>query len=280
MADISPKGSSVAASIPMSSAPNTKTPPAPTFVQTDAASFSSQASLFKTAYISHGHIDLVAANAGIDDRESPHGRFDLDSEPMEPDLATLDVDLKAVFFGLKLFVHYARKEVRDSLKSTTRSGNEAGRKQKKFIATASIMGLYPFPAQPVYGAAKHGVIGLIRSVGRRFLEEDNIAVNAICPAFVATGLAPPGVVEVVEKKGHLTPMQSIIKAYEALIESEEKAGETVEVSGEELYWRKEVGFSNWGSRWLVDDPDGLWRGSYRRKEAERGEGKADANGTL
>ena len=275
MADISPKGSSIAASIPTSFDTSTTPPPAPTFIQTDVSSFNSQASLFKTAYTSHGHIDLVAANAGIDDRESPHGKFDLDAEPTEPDLATLDVDLKAVFYGLKLFVHYARKEARDCPELT--SGGV--KRQKKFIATASIMGMYPFPAQPMYGSAKHGVIGLVRSVARRFLQEDNIAVNAVCPAFVATGLAPPGVVEAVEKKGHLTPMRSIIRAYEELIESEGKAGETVEVSGEELYWRKEVGFSNWGSRWLVDDPDGLWRGSYRRKEVERGEKEGQANGT-
>ncbi|MCJ1330382.1 hypothetical protein MMC10_007065 [Thelotrema lepadinum] len=279
MADISPTGSSVAASIPTSSpsSPSSPSPP-PTFIQTDVSSFASQATLFKTAYTTSGHIDLVAANAGIDDRESPHGSFPLSADPTEPDLTTLDVDLKAVFYGLKLFVHYVRKEKETHPSANPDHGDVKETRQKKFIPTASIMGLYPFPAQPVYGSAKAGVINLVRSVGSRFLEEDNIAVNAICPAFVATGLAPPGVVAVVEGKGYLTPMSSIIRAYEELIGSDERAGETVEVSGTELYWRKPVGFANWGSRWLADDPDGLWRGSYRKKEVERGEAGEEGTG--
>lgn len=150
--------------------------------------------------------------------------------------------------------------------------------QMNFVATASMMGIYPFPVQPTYAAAKHGVVGLVRSVGKRFLEEDNIAVNAILPVFVATGLAPEGVVEAVEKKGYLTPMSSILRAYDELLAAEDLAGETVEVSGKELYWRKPVGFSNWGSRWFADDPDGLWSRGYGRKEKEKTERGKEVNG--
>jgi 15-hydroxyprostaglandin dehydrogenase (NAD) len=236
----------------------------PIFIHTDVSSWSSQARLFREAFEFAGHIDVVAANAGIDDREDFHAQTDTDAEPVEPNLKTLDVDLTAVFYSLKLTVHYTRKE-----KKTSSSVPNTIR-QKKLIITSSMMGLYPFPVQPTYCAAKHGLIGLVRSVGPRFLTEDNIAVNAILPAFVATGLAPDGLVEMVESKGHLTPMSSILEAYDRYLEEETMAGQTCEVSGKQLYYRLPIGFPNWSSKWLAQDPDGVWTGSYQAKKEENG----------
>ena len=143
MADINPHGPSIASSLPLGF-PST---PTPTYLHTDVASFPAQAALFKTAFAYNGSIDFFAANAGIDDREDVFKEWGSAEEPNAPDLTTLDVDLGAVFGGLKLFVWYARK-----------SGREVGRgRVRKMVVTASMMGIYPFETNPQYCAAKHGV---------------------------------------------------------------------------------------------------------------------------
>ena len=95
-------------------------------------------------------------------------------------------------------------------------------------------------------------------------------MNAILPAFVPTGLAPDGLIEKVEMKGHLTPMSTILKAYDALIDNDDFSGETVEVTLDELHFRKPVEFPNYSQKWLAEDLDGLWLGSYGEKR-EAGE---------
>jgi NAD(P)-dependent dehydrogenase (short-subunit alcohol dehydrogenase family) len=62
----------------------------------------------------------------------------------------------------------------------------------KVVVTSSTAGLYGSSNQPQYGVAKFGCIGLARSMGvNERLLKDNITVNAVCPGFVPTGLAPP-----------------------------------------------------------------------------------------
>ena len=112
-------------------------------------------------------------------------------------------------------------------------------------------------------------MGLVRSVGPTFALED-INVNAILPGFVATGLAPPYITEAVEHAGHLTPMSSILKAYDSFIETcgDALAGETVEVSGSQLYWRKPVNYANDSQKFLAEDPEGIWLMGYKRAREE------------
>jgi NAD(P)-dependent dehydrogenase (short-subunit alcohol dehydrogenase family) len=58
------------------------------------------------------------------------------------------------------------------------------------VATASVAGLLGFSPDPVYTAAKHAVVGLVRALGPA-LQPDGITVNAVCPGIVETGLIPP-----------------------------------------------------------------------------------------
>lgn len=58
---------------------------------------------------------------------------------------------------------------------------EAASSKGLIICTASNAGLYPFPVAPVYGTAKHGVVGLVRSLARP-LEKDHIQINGLAPA--------------------------------------------------------------------------------------------------
>ena len=55
------------------------------------------------------------------------------------------------------------------------------------VATASLAGLVPSPADPIYTLTKHAVIGFVRSVAPQ-LEERGIRINAVAPGFVETPL--------------------------------------------------------------------------------------------
>jgi len=48
------------------------------------------------------------------------------------------------------------------------------------ICTASDAGIYPFSIAPLYGASKHGVVGLVRSCARQ-LSIQGIRINGLAP---------------------------------------------------------------------------------------------------
>jgi 15-hydroxyprostaglandin dehydrogenase (NAD) len=118
---------------------------------------------------------IVAANAGIDDSQDLYVPSD---GVTKPNLKTIEVDLLGPLYATYLALHYFR----------TNEPNTGG----KVVITSSTAGLYGCPPQPQYGTAKFGVIGLARSMGENAgLQGENITVNAICPSFVPSGLAPP-----------------------------------------------------------------------------------------
>lgn len=53
------------------------------------------------------------------------------------------------------------------------------------VCTASMAGLVGVPFDPVYGANKHAVVGLVRALGPA-LAPQGIRVNAFCPSFAET----------------------------------------------------------------------------------------------
>lgn len=73
--------------------------------------------------------------------------------------------------AIKLGVHYMRKN----------SGSHKG----LIICTSSNAGLYPFVMAPMYGIAKHGVVGAVRSLAPS-LKGDGIQINALCPNCIGT----------------------------------------------------------------------------------------------
>lgn len=244
------------------------------FVKTDVADWAANAHLFKTAYEwDHaGHIDFVHANAGTGDRERFDQKYDLDEEPQKPNLSCFDVNMNAVFYELKLMIHYARK--------TQRTAQVPGFRPK-FVITSSVTGQYPFPPAAQYAASKAAVLSLARSVGPWLLESDGIAVNTIMPGYVATNIGPPGLNEAWPQHW-ITPLTTITRAIQELISEDGaveqdgrsdgkngtiKTGQSIECSVDKLYYRDPVSFADEAEQFAIEQSltrDGLWETHIQR----------------
>ena len=256
------------------------------FVEVDISKWDSHAALFKKAWEwSNGRIDFYAANAGIGDRESLLFPWDIDAEPVKPNLDCIEVCELANYYGLKLFVHYARK--------TQRQLGEGHRDvyKPKVVMTASCVALYPFPIAPQYSAAKHAVLGYTRAIGGALYANDNVAVNCIMPAVVETGILP-GRLKELWPKGWLTPLSTMVRAFVELIDEKGavandgksdgkdgvvKTAQAVECALDKLYYRDPVPPPDESQKFMVEDsvkPDGVWATSVREVwEARLAEGQ-------
>jgi NAD(P)-dependent dehydrogenase (short-subunit alcohol dehydrogenase family) len=68
------------------------------------------------------------------------------------------------------------------------------------VATASLAGLMPMPADPIYTLTKHAVVGYVRAMAPH-LAERGIRINAICPGFVDTPIVTPELREWIRSEG-------------------------------------------------------------------------------
>jgi len=133
------------------------------FLRCDVSDFGQVVATTQAAEQVHGGLDLVFLNAGISTGCGIADDFDLGRYRR-----AMGVNLDGVVFG----VHAAIPALR-------RRGGGA------IVATASMAGLTGTPFDPVYGANKHAVVGLVRALGPA-LAPHGIRVNAFCPGFAET----------------------------------------------------------------------------------------------
>lgn len=88
------------------------------------------------------------------------------------------------------------------------------------------------------------------------LSGENTTINAICPAFVLTALAPAALKDAWPKE-HTTPMSTILKAYRQFIDTE-LSGQIAECSLAEVYLRDPPAYANDSQKWLVEDSASVW----------------------
>ena len=74
------------------------------------------------------------------------------------------------------------------------------RAEGRLIAVASTAGLKGYAKVAPYAAAKHGVVGLVRSLALEVARK-GITVNAICPGFLDTPMTDHSVQVIAEKTG-------------------------------------------------------------------------------
>ncbi len=135
-------------------------------VKVDVTDEHEVAEMAEAAMKEFGQVDILCSNAGGGVGGGPVIQQTLDSWNR-----TVGINLTGTFLCAK---HVAPKII---------AGGRGGR----IINTASIAGKRGGPMMAAYSAAKHGVIGLTRSLALE-LGAFNITVNAVCPGFVETQL--------------------------------------------------------------------------------------------
>jgi NAD(P)-dependent dehydrogenase (short-subunit alcohol dehydrogenase family) len=178
------------------------------FVRADVRDEVQMKRAFDQAVSRFGRLDIVFNNAGI--FEPGFTRI-----AVEQWKRVLDVDL----FGVALGCYLAFPLMRE----------QGG----VIVNTASMAGLYPIPGDPIYPAAKAGVIHLTHSLGI-YWSKWRIRVNCVCPGVVDTPLSRATAREenaaarAAQPRTMMAP-EAIAEAVLRFIEDDSQAGQVVEV---------------------------------------------------
>ncbi|EJD02822.1 NAD-binding protein [Fomitiporia mediterranea MF3/22] len=146
----------------------------------DVLEYEQLVQLIERALTKYGRIDAIVANAGVSEiGKLTSVQLNEQGLPMKPNLKTLQINLISVLHTTQLAFHYFTKNKnKDSLKALVLLGS-----------MASILGV---PGAPLYGASKHALIGLMRSIREDFALR-GLRVATICPFFADTAIVPPAV---------------------------------------------------------------------------------------
>ena len=121
----------------------------------------------------HKPFDVVFLNAGVASGGNIFGETNPD-EVFEFDLGNYrrvsSINIDGVVLGV---AHLANAMVKNG-------GGD-------IVVTASMAGLFPIQADPIYGLTKHAVLGFVKSLAPTLIEH-NVCLSAICPFFVDTPL--------------------------------------------------------------------------------------------
>lgn len=153
-------------------------------VQCDVTDETSVAAAFVAACARHGSVDILVNNAGA-----------AQSLPFrKTDRAHLQHMLDVNLMGPYLCIQAVLQEMMDK---------GAGR----IINIASTAALKGYSYVTAYSAAKHGVLGLTRSLAQEMATK-GVTVNAVCPGFTETDIARDAIRNIVAKTGR-TEAQAI-----------------------------------------------------------------------
>lgn len=158
-----------------------------------------------------GHLDILVNNAGV----ATGQKFtDLDDETWH---RTLGVDLTGPFYLTRAAL--------------------PGMLERGFgtvVTVASIAGKVGAPYIAAYTAAKHGVIGLMRSLAAEYAMS-GVTFNSVCPAYVDTGMAEHALKNIRERTGRSREeaLRALFNPQGRLIRPEEVASVCLFLAGPE-----------------------------------------------
>ncbi|KPM46510.1 hypothetical protein AK830_g171 [Neonectria ditissima] len=203
------------------------------FFRVDVRSWRDQYEAFETLWGRYGRVDFVFANAG---KADVYDYFDEEGSNLTvdppPNLEVLDINLLGASYTSILALQAFRR-------------NPQGVKDRLLILTSSGAGLYPAPVQPLYAAAKHGIIGLARSMGQRH-EAEGIRVCALVPGLVPTTIMPRDILDRTDKC-LITPVSHIVAAVNDMLSSQRSAT-VCEASVDALFYREPPEFPDEAQR--------------------------------
>jgi 3-hydroxybutyrate dehydrogenase len=142
------------------------------------------ADMIDTTVKTFGSIDVLVNNAGIQFVSK------IEEFPIEKWDAIIAINLSSSFHTIRNAVPHMKKQ-----------------KWGRIINIASAHALVASPFKSAYVAAKHGVLGLTKSVALE-TAQDGITVNAICPGYVKTPLVEGQIADTAKARG-MTPEQVV-----------------------------------------------------------------------
>jgi 3-hydroxybutyrate dehydrogenase len=196
------------------------------FVNADLTRTKSCRHLVGAAVDKYGKIDILVNNAGFQ-HVSPIEAF-----PEAKWEQMLKVMLTAPFLLTKYVWPYMKNQ-----------------KWGRVVNIASIHGLVASPNKVGYISAKHGLIGLTRTAA---LEggEHGITVNALCPAYVRTGLVEDQITD--QAKAHKIPEEEVVETIMLKSAAVKRIIEPEEIAGLVLYLCSDIAESITGACWTID----------------------------
>ncbi len=166
------------------------------FVECDVSSYQACQAAVAAVVERHGRLDIAFLNAGITTGCSV-------AEDFDPALyrRAMGVNIDGVVYG----AHAAFAALRAD------GGGD-------LIATASLAGLTGTAFDPIYGANKHAVVGLVRAIGDDW-PHHGIRVNAICPGFADTEIVNEIRGMLAESGIPLIKVEAVVDAFMAALAS-------------------------------------------------------------
>jgi NAD(P)-dependent dehydrogenase (short-subunit alcohol dehydrogenase family) len=181
------------------------------FVKADVTNEDDARRMLDTAVQKFGGLDILYNNAGI-----AVGVPGYPQAEIKRWRRVIEIDLFAVILGCHLAAPLMDP------------------KGGAIINTASMAGLYPYKEDPVYGAAKAGVVNFTYSLAP-WAAKRNIRVNCVCPGVVDTPLVRKGI-EAAKRAGQtagvpstIMPPSAIANAVLSLIRDDQMFGRALEV---------------------------------------------------
>ncbi|KAF9778483.1 hypothetical protein BJ322DRAFT_1014692 [Thelephora terrestris] len=141
----------------------------------DVTSWADQLNLFQTAFDAFGSVDVVVANAGINETGDYTTPKVKDGKLEKPTMTTIDVNLMGTAYTTHLAIHFLQLD---------RKPDDVLNSSAGLDGTASWQ---PAATGPMYSATKCGVLGMTRSLAYPLVQK-KIRVAVVHPFFTDTAL--------------------------------------------------------------------------------------------
>lgn len=183
-------------------------------------------SMFEKVKQKFGRLDILVNNAGIQ-QVSPIEDF-----PAEKWEAIIRINLISCFYTIKHSVPLMKQQG-----------------WGRIVNVASVHGIVASPFKSAYVSAKHGVLGLTKTVALE-LAEKNITVNSICPGYVKTPLVVNQIADTARVRG--ISEEDVVKKVLLLNQATKKFVEVEEVAEACAFLCSETAQSITGTNIVLD----------------------------
>lgn len=180
------------------------------------------------AYANHnlGRLDILVNNAGVQHVEA------VEKFPSDKWEQIIAINLSSAFYATRAAIPIMKAQGRG-----------------RIVNIASAHGLVASPFKSAYVAAKHGVIGLTKTVALE-VAQDNITCNAICPGFVETPIVEKQIADQARTRG--ISKDQVLKDVILAAQPTKRFVTTDELAGIFLYLVSDLGASANGASFSID----------------------------